>query len=76
MAENSENEIVHFPVKFRAIHVKTNKIYNVISTGIIETTNARDGSLVYLYYNPLEPTKIYCRDAVEFGQKFKVLTGK
>lgn len=69
-----ENEVVHFPVKFRAIHIKTNKIYNVIATSIIETTNSRDGAIVYLYYNPLEPTKIYCREAGEFAQKFKVLT--
>lgn len=56
------------PVKY--VHLKTGNEYYVIKRDIIECTNGREEKRYVLYYRD---GKFFCREQVEFDQKFRKL---
>lgn len=52
-----------------AIHKKTGNIYQVISTDVIDCTNARDGTKMVLY---TREGLYFVREYKEFMEKFDV----
>lgn len=65
-----EPVVVTLPTKFKAIHKKTENIYFVISTQVLDATNNRGGTVSYLY---ARNDKLYVREASEFLKKYKLL---
>lgn len=54
----------------RVVHLKTGNYYFVLQRDIIECTNGREEKKYVLYY---KNGKFFCREQVEFDQKFKTL---
>lgn len=52
------------------VHKKTGNIYHVLSQGVIDATNLRDGNGVVLYG---KDGQLFVRDSEEFHEKFEEL---
>lgn len=54
----------------KAVNNKSGKIYEIITMELVNCTNALEGQLMVLYKD--SANKLYCREIVEFFEKFKI----
>lgn len=55
-------------------HNKTNEIYDVVNTNVINATNGeQDQQKMVMYYPVLDQDKIFVREKSEFFEKFTLL---